>query len=324
MNQTLASVEQSRVTGADRGPGWLSIGPHPYVRILIVAALVWWVFRFQVGYLVRQWVEDPSWSHGFLIPLFSLYFVNQRKKEILAGQSQPSIVGLLLLIACLIFHPLNVVQFRIAYFESLTVVAAIGATVLFLGGWQLLRLTWLPVLYLVFALPLPARLYRDVTIPMRIFAADIATAVLDAVPDLQAKANGVVIDVVFRGRVMDPPLNVAEACSGMRLLMAFFALGVAMAYLHDRPFWHRIVLLLSTLPIAILCNVLRVTVTGLIYVLWDPAYAQGIYHDMLGLLMLPVAFGLYGLLAWFMMNLFVEDKTAPDGVIVRRKTEVQL
>ena len=107
--------------------------------------------------------------------------------------------------------------------------------------------------------------------------------------------------------------------------MAFLALGVAMAYLHYRPIWQRIILLLSTIPIAILCNIVRVTITGFIYVLIDPKYAQGIYHDMLGMAMLPLAFGLYGLLAWFMSSLFVDEAAEPKpDVIVRKRNESSL
>jgi exosortase len=111
----------------------------------------------------------------------------------------------------------------------------------------------------------------------------------------------------------------------MRLLMAFVALGVAMAYLHYRPIWQRFILLASTIPIAVICNIVRVTITGLIFIKWDPKYATGIYHDMLGLLMLPLAFGLYGGIAWFMENLLVDGTVssgtgaAGDDVIVRRK-----
>jgi exosortase len=154
---------------------------------------------------------------------------------------------------------------------------------------------------------------------MRQFAAKIATILLNIVPNLEATANGVVIDVIYKGVPLEPSLDVAEACSGMRLLMAFLALGVAMAYLHDRQIWQRIVLLVSTIPIAILCNVVRVTVTGFIYILWDPQYAQGIYHDLLGMAMLPLAFGFYGFLAWFMSNLFQEESVVQEDVIVRRR-----
>ena len=181
----------------------------------------------------------------------------------------------------------------------------------------MLRHTWLPIVYLLFAVPLPQRYYVSITIPMRQLAASVASVMLNLVPELDAMVNGVIIDIIYKGQPLEPPLDVAEACSGMRLLMAFLALGVAMAYLHYRPIWQRLVLLASTVPIAVFCNIVRVTITGFIYVLLDPQYAQGIYHDLLGMAMLPLAFGLYGCLAWFMSELWVESKEpeTPDVVV---------
>jgi exosortase len=211
---------------------------------------------------------------------------------------------------------------KIMYGKPLIMIATVGAVTLFLGGWRLLKYTWLPVAYLFFAIPLPQQLYFQITNPMRQLAALVSTMVLNMVPQLEATVQGSTIDVLYRGVRLEPGLDVADACSGMRLLMAFVALGVAMAYLHWRPIWQRLILLASTVPIAILCNIVRVTITGLIYVLWDPQYAQGIYHDMLGMLMLPLAFGLYGGLAWLMSNLFVdeEDDQPKEDIIVRKSS----
>jgi exosortase len=189
---------------------------------------------------------------------------------------------------------------------------------LLIGGWKLIKYTWLPIVYIFFAIPIPTRIYNDLTIPMRAHDAEIAAAVLNLVKGLEANASGVIIDIVYKGVKLEPGLDVAEACSGMRLLMAFLALGVAMAYLHYRLAWQRLVLLASTVPIALFCNIVRVVVTAFIYVLGDPKYAQGIYHDMLGMAMLPLAFGLYGALAWFMSNLVAEE-TVQKEVIIRRK-----
>lgn len=347
MAQTLGS-SPTRSAGTDpsaQDRRWGELGLHSYIKIAILASLLCFLFRGELQELVHLWLTDPSWSHGFLIPLFSLYFIHQRRREILgleyasdplagllrgarparllAGQTRPNYLGLLLLLGILAFYVFNVVSpAGYAYFRPLSMIGALGAVVLFLGGWRLVRYTWLPIAFLVFAIPLPRRYYVGLTMPMRQIAASVATALLNLLHGVDATAGGVVIDIVYKGHRLEPPLDVAEACSGMRLLMAFLALGVAMAYLHYRPMWQRVVLLLSTAPIAMLCNIIRVTVTGFIYVLADPEYTQGIYHDMLGLAMLPLAFAFYGLLATFMSSLFIDEDEGSGGanVVVRRRT----
>ncbi|MBN2455100.1 MAG: exosortase/archaeosortase family protein [Sedimentisphaerales bacterium] len=303
---------------------WSDLNVHSYIKILIIGGLFFWLFHSEIETIVRRWVTDSSWSHGFLIPFFSLYFVNQRKHNILNVRTRPNWLGLFLLICVILFYPLNIVQFQYGYFRPLCMIPALCAIVLFLGGWRLLKYTWLPIFFLIFAIPLPQRYYVQLTMPMRLLAADVSSAVLNLVKGLEATANGVVIDITYQGQQLEPSLNVAEACSGMRLLMAFLALGVAMAYLHYRPIWQRAVLLGSTIPIAILCNIIRVTVTGFIYVLIHPKYTQGIYHDMLGLVMLPLAFAIYGFIAWFMASLFIEQTESKlPNVIVRKRLRHQ-
>jgi exosortase len=109
------------------------------------------------------------------------------------------------------------------------------------------------------------------------------------------------------------PLNVVEACSGMRLLMAFMALGVATAYLEDRPIWQRVVLVLLGIPVAIVCNVVRVSITGVMYVLDKPQLGQGFMHDFTGILMLVPAFAMLWAVGWVLQGLFIEeDDDAPD------------
>lgn len=299
---------------------WRELGVHNYVKIFIIGGLFCYLYQNEISNIVRQWAEDNSWSHGFLIPLFSLYFINQAKKDILNIKPKPNYPGLVLVFLGILFYPLNVVHFQYGYLRPMGMIATLGAVVLFLGGWRLIKYTWLPIGFLIFSVPLPDRYYRALTIPMRQWAATVAVALLNQVNQMEATANGVVIDVIYKGQRLEPALDVAEACSGMRLLMAFLALGVAMAYLHYRPIWQRVILLGSTIPIAIVCNIIRVTVTGFIYILINPKYAQGIYHDILGMSMLPLAFGLYGCLAWFMSNLLVEEgDEIKEDIVVRRR-----
>ncbi|MBA7640936.1 hypothetical protein ES703_48607 [subsurface metagenome] len=322
-----ASIENNQSSSAARGSpfaaspraSWRELGVHNYVKMSIIGGLFYCLFHKEIGELVYIWLNDRSWSHGFLIPLFSLYFINQHKKEILSLQIKSSYWGLFFLICGIVFYPLNIVHFQYWYLRPIGMIATLGAVVLFLGGWRLVKYTWLPVGFLVFAVRVPARYYVKLTMPMRQMAARVATALLNLVSGLEATVHGVVIDVIYEGQRLEP-LNVAEACSGMRLLMAFLALGVAMAYLHYRPVWQRIVLLASTIPIAIFCNIVRVTATGFIYVLIHPRYTQGIYHDILGIGMLPLAFVLYGSLAWFMSSLFIEETEAvAEDIVVRRR-----
>jgi len=302
---------------------WRQLGIHPYVKIGIIAFLFYFLYHNEINGLVGRWItESSSWGHGFLIPFFSLYFVNQKKEQILNTPARPSMTGLVLLIVAIAFYPLNVVVFRYGTFDSLGMIAALGAVVLFLAGWKILKYTWLPVVYLVFAVPPPDRYYVRLTMPMRKLAAGVASALLDRVPELQASVNGVIINVIYKGEHIEPSLNVADACSGMKLLLAFLALGVAMAYLHYRPIWQRIILLVSTIPIAVFCNIVRVTATGFIHIFLAPKYSQGIYHDLLGLSMLPLAFGLYGVLAMFMSSLFVEEnEEQQEDIIVVNKSK---
>ncbi|MCX5647383.1 MAG: exosortase/archaeosortase family protein [Phycisphaerae bacterium] len=332
-----------KLSCGDARPTWRQIGPHGFVKIVILGGLLGFLFRGAIAGLVELWVTDPNWSHGFLIPLFSLYFIHQKKREILSleyvcdplldlrrgrrprplrpGQTRANYWGLFVLLFVLAFYVFNVVSpAGYAYLRPVSLIAAVAAVVLFLGGWRLVRCTWLPIAFLAFAVPLPRRYYVGLTLPMRHLSAVVATTFLNLLHEVDATTSGAVIEILYQGQRLEPALNVAEACSGMRLLMAFLALGVAMAYLHDRPRWQRAVLLLSTVPIAILCNIVRVTATGFLYVLVDPKYTQGLYHDLLGLAMLPLAFGLYGLLAWFLASLFVEeDEKAGNDVIVRKR-----
>jgi exosortase len=318
-NNIVQTISQPQPT-CDLKQQWRQLSIHSYIRISIIAALFVFLFKNELGYIVKLWLNDPSWSHGIIIPLFSLYFLNQSKKDILNCTPKPSYIGLVLLILVILFYTINTVSpSGSPYLSKISVIAAMGAVIILLGGWQFLKIIWLPVAYLLFAIPIQD--LRLITIPMRIWAATIATAMLNLVPRLEATANGVVINIIYQGKPVEPGLDVAEACSGMRLLMAFFALGVAMAYLHYRPIWQRLVLLASTIPIAILCNIIRVTITGFIHVLIGSEYSQGIYHDLLGMAMLPLAFGLYGILAWFMSNLMIdveEEKSSENVVIVSR------
>jgi len=282
--------------------------------VVILGGLYFVMFQPELVKLVKRW-NHPSEAHGYLIPLFSLYFLYLQRAEIKAMVCKPALTGLFLMLLSL-WGYFCFSRLSWAYPRQVVMVSFLGGLVLYMGGWKMARIAWLPVIFLLFSMPLPARLHTAMTMPMREMASTVATIVLNCFPDVHLVAENVVI----RGNYGIEPvnLNVADACSGMRLLRTFVALGVAMAYLEARPVMHRIVLLISTVPIAIGCNMLRVIITGMIHMFMGAEYATGTLHTWLGFITLAIAFILYGLLTWIINNLFVdEDDGEQDSAILK-------
>ena len=298
-----------------QSPSWTgSISTMARIRIAVVAALVlaayWGPIRH---YLVARWLVDGNWSHGWLIPLFSMNFLVMRREELARCTPRPNYLGAVILAFSLAAYFWSAWRARMAYPQSLSLVGTVFGATLLLGGWSVMRVAWFPIAFLFFAIPLPQSLYVELTRPLREMASTAAAAVMPLfVPGLHTQAQAVVIDYVRPG--MAPgQLNVEEACSGMRLMMAFVTLGVAMAYLGDRPLWQRIIMVASCLPIAVLCNAVRVTITGLMTITGHAEYAQGTPHQLLGMVMLLIALGCFALIGYVLSHLFVETADEADA-----------
>jgi len=281
------------------------VSPIGWIKMAVLGALLILLYRTQCQSIFNAWIHDPNWSHGFLIPLFSLYFLYQRRQQILNTPLQTDWLGLPMVLGSIFVCVVCIYPLQIGYLQQLAILSTLIGLIWVCCGWRSMLITWLPTLYLVFAIPLPQRLYESLTMPMRSWAAQFAAATLDLIPNLEAEARNVIIQGTYNNEFFQ--LSVAEACAGMRLMMAFVALGVAMAYLSERPIWHRVILVLSTLPIAIFCNFIRVTVTGIFYILVDERLATGSFHTMLGLFMLPLAFLFYWLITLVLNNLYVVE-----------------
>ena len=289
-----------------RGP----LAPISYIRAGIVVALMLAVYWGPIrNLLIQRWIDDGNWSHGWLIPLFSLYFLSTRREELARCRIRPAFSGAVILAAGLAMYA-YAVQKGFGYPQALSLIVSIFGVTALLAGTQVMRIAWFPILFLTFAVPLPRTYYVELTRPLRELASTVAASLLPIlVPGLHTQAQAVVIDYIAPGGTTGQ-LNVEEACSGMRLMMAFVTLGVAMAYLNERPWWHRVVLLISCIPIAVLCNAVRVTTTGLLVIKGHGDLAQGTPHQLLGLGMLLLAFGLYALIAYILNHLFVEVEDA--------------
>ena len=282
--------------------GWATI-----VQVAVLVVLLGIAYRAQINSLMHQWSTDGNWSHGWLVPVFSLYFLFIHRDELARTPIRPNYLGLVVMLLSLLglyYFSLK----RFGYPQPLSIIPCLMGLALFLGGWSILRRVWFPIVFLACAIPIPADRYFELTVPLRRLASVVSGFLLGMFPGVETEVQGVIIDYTHfsaDGNITPGHLNVEEACSGMRLMMSFCSLGLAMAYLGQRPTWQRLVMGASCVPIAVFCNMVRVSATGVIH-LYAPHWSEGTPHVLLGLLMLPLALGLFWFLGYVLKHLFVE------------------
>jgi exosortase len=295
----------------DNGPGWWdSLGPVGTAKILLLAALLGWIYSAHCYRLFVYWMR-PDWSHGFLIPLFTLYLINTKRTQLLSGEHDGSLWGMALMLFSAFVYVACIIL-RVDYPQPLTIITMIAGLVLLLRGWRSLWITLFPIGFLLLAIPPPDRLYRAFTQPLQKVAAGIAALVLNTFPGAEVERAGINIAFIMKGG-QSGSFTVAGACSGMRSLMAFIALGLAMAYFTPRPTWHRIAMAVFVVPVAVFCNILRVIITGSFQMYGHPELASGTPHTILGLLLFAMGFAMYLGVLWVLDHLFSEEPDEPQS-----------
>ena len=290
----------------DRAVGFAeSIGRDALIKIGILCVLMVLLQLRQIHWLVRKW-SDPDWTHGFIIPLFSLYLLCVRREDLFAARRKVFLPGLAVMLLCLVGEILGIFPVRNFWISQMCMIGVIFGLVWYLCGSGIIRVTWLPILFLIFAIPIPDIIYSQVSVPLQNTAARGAVMILKVL-GVEISSTASALDIISRSGVSHD-LTVAEACSGMRLLMAFCALGVAMAYLDYKPIWQRLILVLSAIPIAVFCNVIRVAITCWMYHIDKPEFGQKFMHTFTGVLMLIPAFGMLWVLAWILRHIVVEEE----------------
>lgn len=246
-------------------------------------ALLAAMFRSNILHFVFIWATDENYSHGFLVPLIALYFANEAARRGPVPHADGTRLGLAL-IAASILGRLATVVVPVGIIGDLSLLLGLAGAVAMLWGRGALRRFGFALGFLAFMIPLPVALYAQIATPLQLAVSRVASALLN-LSGIPALCEGNMITLPG-----DNKMFVAEACSGMRQLTGFLALTTAWAYLVARPAWYRAVLVVSSIPIAMTANVVRVTLTGAVTYHVDPRFASGAFHTAEGLLMM--AFGL--------------------------------
>jgi exosortase len=189
--------------------------------------------------------------------------------------------------------------------EDSSLVLAISGAALAAFGWDVFRWALAPLLFLLLMVPLPHAVSTFARKPLRRLGT-LAGVVLMQVLGLAAFASGNTIELANGSKV-----GVAEACSGLRMLMVFVALAVAMAMLSERPIWERLLLVVSSIPIALISNVLRIVATGVVYSQVADETIREKAHDWFGLAMMPLGLVLLAGVSWILSHLLIVEQDRP-------------
>lgn len=220
--------------------------------------------------LVTRWHKQEEYSHGYFIPLISLWLLWRRRQAMIESRGQPSAWGLLALAAgaaMLVLGELSAIMILV----QLAFLVFLGGLVLCYGGTSLLRLTLLPIAILLFAIPMPYFIESQLTWRLQLVSSKLGVLLL----------RGLDYSVYLEGNVIDLgkyKLQVIEACSGLRYLYPLLSVAFLMAYMYPAALRWRALVLLSAVPITVLTNSLRIAIVGVLVERWGTGMAEGFLH----------------------------------------------
>ena len=252
----------------------------PYASIAVLLAILYYRVALK---LVYDWYTLPDYSHGFLVPLFAAFLVWDKRKAISETPIKPTWAGIVLVVFGLGVLILGVYGVEL-FTARISFVLLLTGILWTLFGWAMVRELRFPLLVLVLAIPFPAIVFNQITFPLQLFASKIASQILPLLG----------VPVLLEGNVIRlpvMPLEVAEACSGIRSLMSLFTLAVFYGYFLEKTAIRRVILALASIPIAVTANVLRIVGTGLCVQYWDPDKALGFFHEFSGWVMFVISLG---------------------------------
>jgi len=298
----------SSIDAGDMAAETVSPGSSVDRMLALCVLLVLGAFAASLMNLVQVWMDSEEYGHGVIVPIISLYMYWLNREKISGQTVQPSWLALPLAVAGGLLHLLGVMADVdvAAYYGLLLSLAALPMAA---GGWRLLNQAWYPLLLVLFVIPLPYLLSTLLTARMQLVSSDIGVAFirLFGLPVMQ---DG---NVLYMG---DFSMLVEEACSGLRYMYPLVSIALIVAYFYRGPVWQKLLIVLSTIPITIGMNSLRIAVTGLIIRYWGSQAAEGFLHSFEGWIVFMLAFALLMLEIWVLTRLF------PNGQSFTQRLEI--
>jgi exosortase len=261
-----------------------SLSKLPRWQAVALLLLLGWLYASILARLFLQWVgpnRDPNFEHGIFVPLFALFVLWQDRKKLEPIVPAPSWTGLPLVVLSLLMLVLGVLGAEL-FFSRVSLLILLAGLIVLFQGWTLFRAVLFPWAILILMIPIPSLILQQITFPLQLQAARLATGLLELVGVPVLRQGNVIV-------LASMPLDVAEACSGIRSLLTLVTLAIIYGYLTETRTWVRVVLALAAVPIAVAANSFRIFGTGLLVQYWDPDKAVGFFHAFSGWLIFVVA-----------------------------------
>ncbi len=243
----------------------------PLALLAIVAVLVVIVvFGDALRELTLRWSQQEEYSYGFLIPPIVAWLLWRRRDALQASIGQPCFAGLGLIMLAIAMHIIGELS-AIFILSQVGFVLALIGLVLAIGGYSLLRVAFIPIAYLLFAIPLPYFIDAKLTLQLQLISSELGVFFIRLF-QIRVFLDGNIIDMgSFK-------LQVVEACSGLRYLYPLLSLSFMAAYLFHARLWQRTLVFLSSIPIAIGMNGFRIGMVGVLVDRWGARMAEGALH----------------------------------------------
>lgn len=284
------ATDNSLIAGRDARRPWHALAP------LVVLALLLWAYWPALAGLAQRWLNDARYSHGLIVPLLALLVWWVRRPAHPPAERRPSWWGMPIVLSGAALRLLGA-YYYLDFFDGFSLLPVLLGLALLLGGWPLAWQTAPAIAVLFFMLPLPFQLEGALSAPLQRLGTVVSTFALQTL-GLPAVSEGNII------RIDDLNIGVLEACNGLGMLSAFFAISTTIALVIRRPMLDRLAIFLSAIPIGVLMNLVRLTATGLIYAGIGAPAAQTFFHDLAGWLMMPLALAAVGLELTLLRRLF--------------------
>lgn len=277
--------------------------------ISILAGVFIWSYWPGLRDLWGVWQRSDEYSSGLLVPFLALYVLWARRERLARCRIRPSIWGLFAFLAAQGVRYFGLF-FMYSSAERLSLVLSMASVVLLLFGWHVVSKIWAVLLFLCLMLPLPQSIHFSVMLPLQGLATGSAVFLLEMM-GYSVLREGNIINI--NGNMV----AVSEACNGLRMVTSFFIISGLVVLLMRRAWWEKLIVLASSLPVALLCNVVRLTVTAVAFTFFSQESWKGIFHDFSGYAMMPFALGVVIFELWLLTKLTAIPKEAESQIIFR-------